>query len=129
MRRTSILAARAFKRRLVDGRSALAPTTQSTRSAVTPPPQNQSSVGPTGTPAAGGFMGAIAEGFAFGVGSSIARSMVGSLWPSGGGGGDSTSATPPAPPPDNSGFSHNYDADQNKGSGGGDGGDDDDDLF
>ena len=43
-------------------------------------------------PGGGGFMGAIAEGVAFGVGSSIARSMVGNLLGSAGG------AAPPPPP-------------------------------
>ncbi len=132
MRRTSILAARAFKRRLIpNGQGALTQTNQ--RSAVAPSSPPPSAVSSVGTPGGGGFMGAIAEGFAFGVGSSIARSMVGSLWP-GGGGGDSapSSSTPPPPTDNNGGFSHNYDdADQNKqgGGGGGGDGDDDDDLF
>ena len=58
------------------------------------PAQHQPAQPPA--PAAPSLASTVAEGFAFGIGSAIARNLVGSLW---GGGGDGGSADAPPPPP------------------------------
>jgi hypothetical protein len=72
-------------------------------------------------------MGMIAEGFAFGVGSSIARSVVGSVFDSFGGGGGSSEGAPPPPPaaPPSDSFTHDYNRNSGE-DGSGEGGDGDD---
>ncbi len=70
-------------------------------------------------------MGAVAEGFSFGIGSAIARNLVNSMWP--GGGSEPPLPPPPAPPPADT-FEHSYNDDSHN-SGSGDSGDDGDDLF
>ncbi len=125
---------RTFKRRL-------APTTApAVRSADAPPPAAAGAApGSVGLPAdalppapgGGGLMGVVAEGFAFGVGSAIARSVVGSAMDglgglfgggdSGGGGVDASPPPPPLPPPADS-FEKSWFDDDDKGSGGGDSG-------
>jgi hypothetical protein len=127
---SSKLLARTFKRRLLPANGSdaalAAKDTSAGTSALAPGAAPASSVGAPAASGGGGFMGMIAEGFAFGVGSSIARNVVGSLWPGGGGGvGVAPAAPPPPPPADGSGFSHNYEDER----GGDDDGGDDDDGF
>ncbi len=126
---SSILLARTFKRRLLPTTASVpatsAPTGTSSGSALAPGAAPASSVGAPVAAGGGGLMGMIAEGFAFGVGSSIARNVVGSLWPGGGGGEGAAPPAPPPPPADGSGFSHNYEDER---GGEGDGGGDDDEF-
>ena len=91
MQRTLVLFARKFaapRKQLVPTRHAPSQLSQQQQPSSPPAP-----VAPT---TGGSLMDVVKEGFAFGIGSAIARNVVGSLWPGGGFGGGET---PPPPPP------------------------------
>ena len=96
MRGNFVLLARTFTRKLVPRSKPTLPTTSASPLPPAPPPP----------PATGGnFLDVVKEGFAFGVGSAVARSVVNSVMDGvggmfGGGGG--------APPPPSDTFQHDY---------------------
>ena len=99
MRATAILSVRKFTRKLLP-----TPSTALARKASPSAPQQQQAQQPPPAPYAPpqqSLFDVVKEGMAFGVGSAIARNIVGSLWPGGGfgGGGGGGDAPPPHQPP------------------------------
>ena len=124
MKASLISLARQFTRKLVPRGPSTLPTVQqgqNTAPTGIPGQQNTPPALPQ-APQGGGLMDMVKEGFAFGVGSAIARTMVGGLFDSVGG---MMGAGAP-PPADSSAFQHDYKKDDEQSQ---QGGNDDEEEF
>ena len=118
MRASIFTLARTFTRKLVPRAPSTLPTVQQGQNTAPTglPGQNTPPAVPGPPQGGGGLMDIVKEGFAFGVGSAIARTMVGGLFDSVGG---MMGAGSPPPPPAES-FQHDYKKDDEQQEEGGD---------